>query len=136
MNVCWDQTIFPGLYSKQNYFQGDKIVYLFIHFWFLLSWEKTNLSVCGVLIIISEYSAAACTHSHLHGSFFRAGYHHYPAPTFSEGYGTQSNIMSERLGVLCTHFFGPLYHYLSILVLKQFLVSYCDLLYSVNVSQL
>ena len=40
---------FPGLYSKQNYFKGDKIGYLFIHFWFLLSWEKTNLFLCGVL---------------------------------------------------------------------------------------
>ncbi len=45
---------FPGLYSKQNYFQGDQIGYLFYPF--LISaffWEKTNLSVCGVL----KYSA-------------------------------------------------------------------------------
>ena len=32
---------FPGLYSKQNYFQGDKIGFLFIHFLFHIS-VKTN----------------------------------------------------------------------------------------------
>ena len=30
---------------NQKYYLGDKIECIFIHFWFLLSWEKTNLSV-------------------------------------------------------------------------------------------
>ena len=49
---------FPGLYSKQNNFQGDKIGYLFIHF---LGEDKFICVRC--FEIIGEYSAAACTHS-------------------------------------------------------------------------
>ena len=49
--------IMAGLYSKQNYFQGDKILYLFIHFCFL---GRRQICV-RCFEIIGKYSAAACT---------------------------------------------------------------------------
>ena len=54
---------FPGLYSKQNYFQGDEIGYIFYQFLISAFWGEDKFICVRWFEIIGEYSAAACTRS-------------------------------------------------------------------------
>ena len=54
---------FPGLYSKQNYFQGDEIGYIFYQF-LISAFLGEDKFICVLCFeMIDEYSAAACTRS-------------------------------------------------------------------------
>ena len=54
---------FPGLYSKQNYFKGDQIGYLFYPFLISAFLEEDKFICVRSFEIIGEYSTAACTRS-------------------------------------------------------------------------
>ena len=54
---------FQGLYSKQNYFQGDKIWHLFYPFLISAFLGEDKFICVRSFEIIGEYSTAACTRS-------------------------------------------------------------------------
>ena len=54
---------FPGLYSKQNYFQGDQIGYLFYPVLISAFLGEDKLICVQCFEILCEYSTAACTRS-------------------------------------------------------------------------
>ena len=54
---------FPGLYSKQNYFQGDEIGYIFYQFLISAFLGEDKFICVRWFEIIGEYSAAVCTRS-------------------------------------------------------------------------